>query len=253
MGETGSGKTTLLDTFVNYLAGMNFKDEWRYKLVDENHLKDRSKSNRIITSDYVNFNRDDWKEINIRIIDIPGLGNTKGVLQDNIIIKQFEKLFKEIGELDYILVTVKVNITRWTNATQYVYDRVQQVFGKDAVHRFMLMCTFADGQKPLSLGTLTGKFIYQDNFCFNNSEPICSFCKSMHKYKNILEIMHFLCEKFFDVILEKNLSPLSLTLIKQVMEYREWLYASVHSSKDRVNEGFRLLEKSNNLLEAKKK
>lgn len=24
-------------------------------------------------------------------------------------------LFKEIGELDYILVTVKANITRWTN------------------------------------------------------------------------------------------------------------------------------------------
>ena len=37
------------------------------------------------------------------------------------------------------------------------------------------------------------------------------------------------------------------------MEYREWLYASVHSSKERINEGFKLLEKSNNLLEAIKK
>ena len=60
-------------------------------------------------------------------------------------------------------------------------------------------------------------------------------------------------KKFFDVILEKNLPPLSLTLSKQVMEYREWLFASVQSSKDRINEGFRLLEKSNNLLEAIKK
>ena len=34
MGETGSGKTTLLDAFVNYLAGINFIDDWRYKLVD---------------------------------------------------------------------------------------------------------------------------------------------------------------------------------------------------------------------------
>lgn len=56
MGETVSGKTTLLDTFVNYLAGINFEDEWRYKLVDENHLKDRQANQsqtEVITSYYV--------------------------------------------------------------------------------------------------------------------------------------------------------------------------------------------------------
>ena len=71
-------------------------------------------------------------------MDTTGLRDTKEILQDNIIIIQFENLFSEIGELDYILVTVKANIIRWANATQYVYDRVQQVFGKDAVPRFML-------------------------------------------------------------------------------------------------------------------
>ena len=40
MGETGSGKNTLLDAFVNYLADMNYDDPWRYKLVDENNIKD---------------------------------------------------------------------------------------------------------------------------------------------------------------------------------------------------------------------
>ena len=108
----------------------------------------------MITKYYVNWHRDEGREINIRIIDTPGLGDTKGVWQDNIIIKQFENLFSEIGELDYILVTFKANIIRWANATQYVYDRVQQVFGKDAVPRFRLKYTFADGQKSLSLDTL---------------------------------------------------------------------------------------------------
>jgi len=256
MGETGSGKTTLLDAFVNYLAGMNFEDDWRYKLVDENHLKDRPgglSQTEVITKYYVNWHRDEGKEINIRIIDTPGLGDTKGVLQDNIIIKQFENLFSEIGELDYILVTVKANITRWTNATQYVYDRVQQVFGKDAVHRFMLMCTFADGQKPLSLDTLKDKFVYQDYFCFNNSALYVPSKNAGPNTKTFWKLCISSVKKFFDVILEKNLPPLSLTLSKQVMEYREWLFASVQSSKDRINEGFRLLEKSNNLLEAIKK
>jgi hypothetical protein len=133
-------------------------------------------------------------------------------LQDNKIIKQFEQLFNEIGELDYILVAVKANIIRWTNATQYVYDIVQQVFGKDAVHRFMSMCTFADGQIPLSLDTLKGKFQYQDYFCFNNSALYVPSSNAGPNTKIFWRLCISSVKKFFDVILEKNLPPLSLTL-----------------------------------------
>ena len=79
------------------------------------------------------------REINIHLIDIPGLGNTKGVLEDNNIIKKFEKLFKDIGELDYILITIKATTTRWTQGTSYIYDRILVVFGSDVVERFMLI------------------------------------------------------------------------------------------------------------------
>ena len=140
MGETGSGKTTLFDAFVNYLADMNYDDPWRYKLVDENEIKDvppGESQTSIITSYYVNYQRENGKEINIRIVDTPGLGDTKGVQQDNEIIKQFDKFFQTTLELDYILVTVKSTTTRWTQANQYIYDRVQEIFGKDAKDRFI--------------------------------------------------------------------------------------------------------------------
>ena len=150
IGETGSGKTTLLDAFVNYLAGMNFEDEWRYKLVNEINLKAGESREFHILPYFVNYHRDEGREINIRIIDTPGLGDTfGGVLEDDIIIQRFESLFKEIGELDYILVTVKAHTTRWSKASQYIYNRIQEVFGKDAAERFILMCTFSDGQKPM--------------------------------------------------------------------------------------------------------
>ena len=67
MGETGSGKTTLLDAFVNYLADINYEDQWRYKLVDENHIKDLppgASQTSEITSYYVNYQRQDDNEIN---------------------------------------------------------------------------------------------------------------------------------------------------------------------------------------------
>ena len=75
MGETGSGKTTLLDAFVNYLANINYEDPWRYKLVDENDIADLDPSKSqtsVITSYYVNYQRDDGEEINIKIVDTPG-------------------------------------------------------------------------------------------------------------------------------------------------------------------------------------
>jgi polynucleotide 5'-kinase involved in rRNA processing len=34
IGETGSGKTTLLDAFVNKLTGIDYTDQWRWKLVN---------------------------------------------------------------------------------------------------------------------------------------------------------------------------------------------------------------------------
>ena len=117
MGEIGSGKTTLLDAFVNYLANMNYEDKWRYKLVDENNIKDlppEKSQTSIITDYYVNYERDSGEEINIRIVDTPGFGDTGGVEKDNEIIQQFEEFFRTTMEIDYILVTVKSSTTRLT-------------------------------------------------------------------------------------------------------------------------------------------
>ena len=256
MGETGSGKTTLLDAFVNYLAGMKYEDKWRYKLVDENHMKDKhTKDSQTteITSYYVNYERDDGKEINIRIIDTPGLGDTKGVLQDNEIIKKFEALFQEIGELDYILITVKSSTTRFTPSNQYIYDRILEIFGKDAKERFVLMCTFADGGTPSAVSVLKDVIYFNEYFCFNNSGLYIPSDKGNATLKFYWKLAMLSVKLFFDSILAKDLLPLSLTMSKEVMTKRNWLFKSVQSSRERINATFDLLEESNDLLQLIKK
>ena len=221
MGETGSGKTTLLDAFVNYLAGMNFDDQWRYKLVDENDIRDvppGDSQTSEITSYYVNYQRQDGNEINIRIVDTPGLGDKGGVGKDNEIIKKFEEFFHTTTELDYVLVTVKASTTRWTQNSQYIYDRVHEIFGKDAKNRFILICTFADGKKPLALKVIENQLHYEQYFCFNNSAlytPSESGQNSNTKFFWDLGMQNV--KRFFDIILKNDLHPLSLTLTKQVM------------------------------------
>lgn len=112
------------------------------------------------------------------------------------------------------------------------------------------MCTFSDGQTPLALKVLKNKFIYQDYFCFNNSALYVPSKKAVQNSKFFWKLGISNVKRFFDIILEKNLLPLSLTMSKQVMENRKWLFVNVQSSKDRINDAFKLLENSNKLLQA---
>jgi hypothetical protein len=99
---------------------------------------------------YVN---DVHNRFNIRIIDTPGFGDTKGIQVDDQTVQKFESLFTNIPEIDYVLLTVKSTETRLRPGSKYVYTRVQQIFGVDAKDRFMLMCTFAEGAIPLCIQT----------------------------------------------------------------------------------------------------
>ena len=259
MGETGSGKTSLLDAFVNYLSNINYEDPWRYKLVDENdtvNLDEGKSQTSDIETFYVNYQREDGEEINIKIIDTPGFGDTSGVLKDNIIIEKFRNFFQTTLELDYILVTIKSSTTRWTSETQYVYDRVQEIFGKDAKERFILMCTFADGQKPPVIEALEGNLHYEDYFCFNNSALYIPSEASNDRSDNTKFFWKLGMEnvkRFLNEIIKKNLPPLSLKLTRQVMEKRALLFANVKSSQSRVNELFKRFDKFKELLDAIKK
>ena len=60
-------------------------------------------------------------------------------------------------------------------------------------------------------------------------------------------------KRFFDIILKNDLHPLSLTLTKQVMSKRNWLFINVQNSQKRVNDGFKMLDDSRELLEKIKK
>ena len=258
IGEIGSGKTTLLDVFVNYLAGINFEDEWRYKLANENHIKDRKgveSQTDEITSYFINYCREDdnSKEINIRIIDTPGIGNYKGVLQDNLIINKLKNLFNEIQELYYILVTVKACTSRYTQQSQYIFDRIQELFGKDAKERFILMCTFSDGQTPPVISVLKNHFIYEDYFCFNNSALYIPSRNADIISKFFWKLGMSNEKRFLDTILEKNLLPLSLRMSIQVLEIREILFINAQNSEIIIKEAYRLLEESHNLLQVIKK
>ena len=118
------------------------------------------------------------------------------------------------------------------------------------------MCNFADGDTPLAVDTVKKHLHYEQYFCFNNSalytpSEIAKNNKTNTKFFWKLGIENV--KKFFDIILKNDLPPLSLKLSKQVIVKRNWLFDSVKQSQEIVNDGFKMLDESSELLEKIKK
>ena len=67
----------------------------------------------------------------INIIDTPGFGDTRGPNADKRIFKMIAALFNSLVTLDYILMVVKSSENRLPTSSQYVFQNIQNLYGKD--------------------------------------------------------------------------------------------------------------------------
>jgi hypothetical protein len=51
----------------------------------------------------------------------------------------------------------------------YVFDRMQELFGKEALSRFNLFCTFAENTNPKAAGVLSKLVKFNNVYGMNNS------------------------------------------------------------------------------------
>ena len=73
VGQTGSGKTTLLNAYINYLMGINYEDNFRYVIINEEFNKKQDQSQ---TTEVTIYNVKAPDGTIIQIIDTPGFGDT---------------------------------------------------------------------------------------------------------------------------------------------------------------------------------
>ena len=166
-----------------------------------------------------------------------------------------KNLFKDIGELDYILIVNNSSKTRFTSRDLYILDIIYGIFGKNIIERLMFICTFSDGEKPLVIDTLksVGYYYFQEYFCFNNSCLYVSNNNADKVTKDFWKIGNTSIKKFLDIIIQKILPPLSLDMSNQAMENRDKLFSIGKSSKERVNKTLNYLEDYRTLSKLKRK
>ena len=243
VGATGSGKTTLINSMINYIFGVEYEDEYRFKLEAEDLT---NKESSWITT-YTIHQQIGFKiPYTLTIIDTPGFGDTRGIERDTQITKQIHQFFtvpgKEgIDHIDAVGFVAQSSLPRLTFTHKYIFDQILSLFGKDIGDNIYLMLTFADGKVPQVLtGIKEAHMPYQEFFKFNNS-VIFDDNTAEDEFATMFWKMGMRSfEKFFDLL--SRIESKSLTQTKSVLEERERIETQLGGLQSEINLGLHKLE-----------
>ena len=246
VGATGAGKTTLINAMVNYLFGVEWEDDFRFKMIIEEAAKDQSRSvTKWITAYTIPAQEGSPVPYTLTIIDTPGFGDTEGIERDKLIVKQVKELFSKRGpggidQLHGIGFVAQAPLARLTYTQRYIFDSILAIFGKDIGKNVFMMITFADGQWPPVLDAVkASKISYETSFKFNNS-AIYSESKQGVFDKLFWEMGMSSFLTFFTTL--GRMAAISLHLTRQVLDEREHLEAIMKGLQDQIQKGLEKIE-----------
>ena len=252
VGATGAGKTTLINGMINYIFGVEWKDDFRLMLVTENTAKSQAYSQTDLITAYTIYPTHGSKfHFALTIVDTPGFGDTRGLDRDKRIIKQIQEFFSikdgnGIDHLNGIGFVAQASLARLTPIQSYVFHSILSVFGNDVANNLFIMVTFADGQDPPIMAAITeAKIECKKHYKFNNSALFASNKESTNDdeedFDRMFWKMGFISfKKFFDEFTKAQ--QVSLSLTKEVLQERQQLEVTVQGLQQQISAGVAKLE-----------
>jgi len=251
VGETGAGKTTLINGLANFVCGVNWNDNFRFKLIEENsksqnneNVGDQSASQTRYISAYRFPYSEEINKLNhgLIVVDTPGFGDTEGISRDRELEQQVRCFFEGktgIDHVDAVCFVIPASNARLTPSQLYVFNAILSMFGKDIGENFMVLFTFADGQRPPAIAAMEKAEIPCKLFCkMNNSALYASNNDDVHN-KFIDEMFWNMgmasMADLFDTL--QTMSPKSLTLTQSVLNRRSQLQADVEALQQETRRG----------------
>lgn len=176
VGATGSGKTTLINGMVNYILGVEWKDDFRYTLTAEDQPVSQGQCQTKDITAYTFYPMEgSTVPYTITIIDTPGFGDSEELDKDRTIKKQIKEFLsmsppEGIDHLDGIGFVTQASLARLTPRQEYIFDFILSIFGKDVVKNIFTVVTFADYQSvpPVMEAISKAEISSQKYYKFNN-------------------------------------------------------------------------------------
>lgn len=246
VGATGTGKSTLVDGIVNYVTGVNWKDHFRFSLVDLEQ-EEQNKNQAVSQTEWITcytINPEEGSRLTYRlkIIDTPGFGDTRGLDRDHEIMRQIRELFHAKGDqgvvyIDAVCFLVKAPDARLTAVQKYIFNAILSLFGQDIAENICTLITFADGKNPPVLSAMKEAALpFVASYVFNNSGLLASNDENEASLAPMFWEMGMKSfRKFFDSL--ENMPTKSLQQTKEVLRQREKMEVTVQNLQPQVDAG----------------
>ncbi|KAK3591693.1 hypothetical protein CHS0354_040624 [Potamilus streckersoni] len=253
VGATGSGKSTLIDGIVNYVMDVEWKDDWRFTIIDLKDVEKKKKNNQSesqtewITCYTIHSRPGSRIKYTLNIIDTPGFGDTRGFERDQAIVEQIRLFFttpppKGIYELDAVCFVTQAPLARLTPHQKYIFDSVLSLFGKDMSKNIFVLVTFADGNDPPVKKALEAAEVpFQRAFKFNNSALFAS--TNYSEEARFGQMFWDMGKESFNVFFTelRKTKTRSLQLTADVLKTRKQLEAIIEGLQPQIMEGLNVI------------
>ena len=137
VGMTGSGKSLLINNIINYIYGVDYTDDFRFKLiVEDEEIKERDIGDSTsqaqsmtswVSAFTLHFQKGFRIPFSITLIDTPGFGDTRGFTYDEVIVNQIKDFFTndlicQSSEITCIGLVMQSSQARITAEQKYIVN-----------------------------------------------------------------------------------------------------------------------------------
>ncbi|KAI3375018.1 hypothetical protein L3Q82_021063 [Scortum barcoo] len=255
LGPTGSGKSTLINAMINYIVGVQWKDNFRFKLIDEDHLRSQAENQTSEVTMYKINHQQGFKiDYSLTIIDSPGFGDTRSAEEDKEISEHLCNLFSAelaVGEVDAVCLVLQAALARLTPSQIFVFESVLSIAGRDVAENIRVLVTFADCKRPPVLEAINATgvpcpkttdrlpvhFKFNNSALFAHNTSSAADCTSDFEAGGLVQMFWDVGEesmkRFFDAL--SVMKTKSLTMTKEVLRERSQLQNSVEDLQKQIH------------------
>ena len=257
IGETGTGKTTLINGMINYVMDVDFNEELRLKLTQENGEGEETlraeRHIKTITSYTIHHREGFAVPYTLTIVDTPGIESHEAIFGDPEITEDIATLFRTPGEggvdhIDAVCFVVKSSSQpHFTHNQQNLFKSVIKLFGEGIANNIFFWETFADIETTRLRECIeNAELPHRDCLKFNSQALFADLRRHPEfDFENeILWDMNSESYKLFFMEHITNSKEISLLLSSRALQQRKALEISIQGIQKDIK---RLLEKCERL------
>ena len=108
MGETGAGKTTWINAMINYVLGVEWEDNFRFKLIEEENKSKAHSQTEGVTAYDIHYQKGSRIPFSLTIVDTAGYDSTEGLESDKKTTSAIEKFFTDENGIQVSLIEISI-------------------------------------------------------------------------------------------------------------------------------------------------